>query len=116
MDLFLEVSTPEDLCKHLFLSFVRLPQPANIDGKTLKVKEADSKSWPAEAKKKSLNSFFKGNFLLWLYFGEAGWKEGIQPQEGFLFKSTPISFQAPKIQFSFVPVTLQFCSLPLQRN
>ena len=43
MDLFLEVSTPEDLCKHLFLSFVRLPQPANIDGKTLKVWQLSSK-------------------------------------------------------------------------
>lgn len=38
MDIFLEVATPEDLCKHLFLSFVRVPQPANIDGKTLKVR------------------------------------------------------------------------------
>ena len=37
MDIFLEVSTPDDLAKHLFLSFVRVPQPANIDGKTLKV-------------------------------------------------------------------------------
>ena len=37
MDIFLEVATPEDLCKHLFLSFVRVPQTANIDGKTLKV-------------------------------------------------------------------------------
>ena len=37
MDIFLEVATPEDLCKHLFLSFVRIPQPANFDGKTLKV-------------------------------------------------------------------------------
>lgn len=39
MDIFLEVATPEDLCKHLFLSFVRVPQPANIDGKTLKVQD-----------------------------------------------------------------------------
>ena len=37
MDIFLEVATPEDLCKHLFLSFVRVPQTANIDGKILKV-------------------------------------------------------------------------------
>lgn len=27
MDIFLEVDTPEELCQHLFLSFVRLPNP-----------------------------------------------------------------------------------------
>ena len=37
MDIFLEVSTPDDLVRHLFLSFVRIPQSTNVDGKTLKV-------------------------------------------------------------------------------
>ena len=38
MDMFLEVDTPQDLAKHLFLSFaVRMPQPTNTEGKTLKV-------------------------------------------------------------------------------
>ena len=35
MDMFLEVDTPQDLAKHLFLSFaVRMPQPTNTEGKT----------------------------------------------------------------------------------
>jgi len=38
MDIFLEVSTPDDLVKHLFVSFVKLPQTSNPDGKTLKVR------------------------------------------------------------------------------
>ena len=44
MDIFLEVETPDELVRHLFLSFVRYhPHPqqpqskANVDGKTLKV-------------------------------------------------------------------------------
>ena len=49
MDIFLEVSTPDDLAKHLFLSFVRVPQPANIDGKTLKV---STLIWVFEQKEK----------------------------------------------------------------
>jgi len=37
MDIFLEVSAPDELCRHLFLSFVRVPQAANVDGKTFQV-------------------------------------------------------------------------------
>ena len=37
MDIFLEVETPDELCRHLFLSFVRMPQSANPEGKTLQV-------------------------------------------------------------------------------
>ena len=38
MDIFLEVDTPDELCRHLFLSFVRMPQCTNTEGKTLQVK------------------------------------------------------------------------------
>ena len=41
MDLFLETETPEDLVRHLFLSFVQSPHKAIADGKTLKVKERE---------------------------------------------------------------------------
>ena len=39
MDLFLETETPDDLVRHLFLSFVQSPHKAIADGKTLKVRE-----------------------------------------------------------------------------
>ena len=30
MDIFLEVDVPQELCQHLFLSFVRIPQGNNL--------------------------------------------------------------------------------------
>jgi hypothetical protein len=39
MDIFLEVETPDELCRHLFLSFVRMPQNTNTEGKTLQVSQ-----------------------------------------------------------------------------
>ena len=42
MDLFLETETPDDLVKHLFLSFVQSPHKALADGKTtLKVRRKE---------------------------------------------------------------------------
>ena len=41
MDLFLETETPDDLVRHLFLSFVQSPHKATADGKTLKVREEE---------------------------------------------------------------------------
>jgi len=40
MDTFLEVETPEELCRHLFLSFVKRHEtrPQTLDGKAMKVK------------------------------------------------------------------------------
>ena len=43
MDLFLETETPDDLVRHLFLSFVQSPHKAIADGKTLKVRERERK-------------------------------------------------------------------------
>ncbi|XP_067004259.1 diacylglycerol kinase 1 [Anabrus simplex] len=36
MDTYLEIDTPEELCRHLFLSFVKKPERATIDGKAMK--------------------------------------------------------------------------------
>ena len=40
MDTFLEVDTPEELCRHLFLSFVKRHEtrPQTLDGKAMKVR------------------------------------------------------------------------------
>lgn len=40
MDTFLEVETPEELCRHMFLSFVKRHEtrPQTIDGKAMKVR------------------------------------------------------------------------------
>jgi diacylglycerol kinase (ATP) len=40
MDTFLEVETPEELCRHLFLSFVKRHEtrPQTLDGKAMKVR------------------------------------------------------------------------------
>jgi hypothetical protein len=40
MDTFLEVETPEELCRHLFLSFVKRHEtrPQALDGKAMKVR------------------------------------------------------------------------------
>jgi diacylglycerol kinase (ATP) len=39
MNTFLEVETPEELCRHLFLSFVKRHEtrPQTLDGKAMKV-------------------------------------------------------------------------------
>ncbi|VEN43926.1 unnamed protein product, partial [Callosobruchus maculatus] len=36
IDTFLEVRTPEELCRHLFLSFMKRSEPKNIEGKAFK--------------------------------------------------------------------------------
>lgn len=50
MDTYLEMDTPRDLVKHLFLSFVRKPAPSRppiADGRLLKVGLArPPRSWP----------------------------------------------------------------------
>lgn len=62
MDIFLEVATPEDLCKHLFLSFVRVPQTANIDGKILKeMADITSKAAMAPVTPKATSGKHGGN-------------------------------------------------------
>ena len=40
MDTFLELETPEELCRHLFLSFVKRHEtrPQTLDGKAMKVR------------------------------------------------------------------------------
>ena len=40
MDLFLETETPDDLVRHLFLSFVQSPHKSTADGRTLKVRDS----------------------------------------------------------------------------
>jgi diacylglycerol kinase (ATP) len=45
VDTFLEVETPEELCRHLFLSFVKRHEarPQALDGKALKVSSRNSR-------------------------------------------------------------------------
>ncbi|KAG7173384.1 Diacylglycerol kinase beta-like 1, partial [Homarus americanus] len=35
MNTFLEVDTPEELCRHLFLSFVKRPRPQPVEPKSI---------------------------------------------------------------------------------
>jgi diacylglycerol kinase (ATP) len=46
MDTFLEVETPEELCRHLFLSFVKRQEtrPQTLDGKAMKVRPSPHRS------------------------------------------------------------------------
>jgi hypothetical protein len=37
MDIFLEVDAPQQLCQHLFLSFVRIPQAGNEEEQVMNV-------------------------------------------------------------------------------
>ena len=48
MDIFLEMEAPEDLCQHLFLSFVRPSQVNDGEGQVSNVTYMNSKHPPIE--------------------------------------------------------------------
>nr|CAI5866038.1 unnamed protein product [Callosobruchus analis] len=65
IDTFLEVRTPEELCRHLFLSFMKRSEPKNIEGKAFKemtVLSSTTACAPVTSHNKGVACFLMLNF------------------------------------------------------
>ena len=64
MDIFLEMEAPEDLCQHLFLSFVRPTQVNDGEGQVSNVTYMNSKHLPQHVQEQYIEIQLKPNCFI----------------------------------------------------